>query len=652
MPPQFKLLLGKIGLMSLILLGGYLLFVGVLTGPPHGTPAPWIAADEESGMRPLAYTPVSWSDMLHRIDRKEFEKARVSVDRGTLVAVTKGAENAYVTALPPGDRTTFERLEAAGVDVEILPASVPSASLLSSPLFLTLLSTGLIVLVILYLGRRAGGGVGPGSVLGMSKTRARAVDPGSNPTRLADVAGCDEAKREVAEIVEFLKRPDDYVRVGARGPQGVLMSGPPGTGKTLLAKAIAGEAGVPFFSTSGSDFVEMFVGVGAARVRDMFAQAKAHAPSIVFIDEIDAIGRSRGSGMQQGHDEREQTLNALLVEMDGFSSNSGVVIIAATNRPEILDAALRRPGRFDREVTVALPDRAGRARILALHASRVPVDPAVDWDTVARGTPGFSGADLANVINEAAIGAARERRNVVTAGDLDEARDKVTMGAARQGGLTNATERKIVAYHEAGHAVVAHFDPHADPVHKVTILPRGQALGVTMQLPQEDIQNHDRSRLQTMIRVLLGGRAAEDVALNTATVGAANDFERASHLARNMVARWGMSPLGTMVVNADSGIQGTQWSHHWLQKVDDAVAALLAESYTAACAVLTRNRAALDAVAHALLEHETLDAEAFGRLVTAHTPEFPGQQEPAASEQDGAHDAGSNRELTTRQHLS
>jgi len=397
-------------------------------------------------------------------------------------------------------------------------------------------------------------GGGKGGAFSFGKSKARMLDESTNQITFADVAGCDEAKEEVSELVEFLRDPSKFQKLGGRIPRGVLMVGNPGTGKTLLAKAIAGEAKVPFFSISGSDFVEMFVGVGAARVRDMFEQAKKHAPCIIFIDEIDAVGRQRGAGMGGGNDEREQTLNQLLVEMDGFEGSAGVIVIAATNRPDVLDPALLRPGRFDRQVVVPLPDIRGREQILLVHMRKIPMAPDVRADILARGTPGFSGADLANLVNEAALFAARGNKRLVDMDDFEYAKDKIMMGAERKNMVMPEVERRNTAYHEAGHAVVAYTLDKTDPVHKVTIIPRGRALGLTMQLPTEDRYSMDREQILQNISVLFGGRIAEEVFMNHMTTGASNDFERATEMARRMVTQWGMSDaLGPMVYGENDG---------------------------------------------------------------------------------------------------
>lgn len=486
-------------------------------------------------------------------------------------------------------------------------------------LYALLLAPIIIIGAMYWNGRRSS--AGPQGMANFAKSKFSMVDPATNKVRLKDVAGCDEAKYEVAEFVSILKSSENFDRVAAVPPKGVLMVGPPGTGKTLLAKAIAGEAGVPFFSVGGSDFVEMFVGVGAARIRSLYETVKANAPAILFIDEIDALGKIRSGGNSPGsNDEREQTLNQLLIEMDGFAPNSGIFVIAATNRADVLDPALRRPGRFDREVHVGLPDREGRTKILELHASKVPVSKAVDWDKIARGTPGFSGADLANLVNEAALHAARKGAKMVTPADLNEARDKIIMGVERKGALMNDRDRRVVAYHEAGHALVGYFIEGNDPIHKITIVPRGRALGVTMSLPDEDSFNHDSTRLRAQIAMLLGGRAAEDVALKTATVGASNDFDRATAIARRMVGVWGMSELGTISVHGEQG-EGSWspsgWSEHWKKQVDDTAAKIMREEYIRATQVMKDHREALERVALALLEHETVEAEQFIALVNA-----------------------------------
>lgn len=450
--------------------------------------------------------------------------------------------------------------------------------------------------------------------------------------RFRDVAGCNEAKEDVQEIVDFLREPKRFQRLGGRIPRGLLLVGPPGTGKTLLAKAIAGEAGVPFFTISGSDFVEMFVGVGAARVRDMFETAKKNEPCIIFIDEIDAVGRQRGAGLGGGNDEREQTLNQMLVEMDGFDSGANVIVIAATNRPDVLDPALLRPGRFDRQVVVPLPDIRGRDQILNVHMRKIPVGKDVDSMVIARGTPGFSGADLANLVNEAALFAARRNGRVVKMCDFENAKDKIMMGAERRAMVMSEDERRNTAYHESGHAVVARLMPKSDPVHKVTIVPRGRALGLTMQLPKEDRYAYDRQYLLTRIAILFGGRIAEEVFMNQMTTGASNDFERATQMARDMVMRYGMSDrLGPMVYSENEGevflgrsvTKTTNISEKTMQEVDAEVRRIIDEQYAIARRLIEENRDKMEVMAKALLDWETIDADQIDDIMEGRAPRPP-----------------------------
>lgn len=523
-----------------------------------------------------------------------------------LVTTMPNAENDLTRLLSTQSDVTYKKAEKPSIWFPIL--------LGFGPILL------LVGLYIWFMRKSAGANGGPGQMMGFGKSKAKMVDPASNKTRFSDVAGCDEALAEVAEVVEFLRQPDRFTKVGGKMPHGLLLSGPPGTGKTLMARAMAGEAGVPFFTMSGSDFVEMFVGVGAARVRDTFEQAKKNAPSIVFIDEIDAVGRKRSSGPHGGgNDEREQTLNQLLTAMDGFDPNSGVVVIAATNRAELLDDALKRPGRFDREVAVGLPDRLGRAKILAVHAKSVTVDVNVNWDVIARGTPGFSGAELASLINEAALATSRANRLAITMKDLEWARDRVMMGAEKLSGLKNPVERRITAYHEAGHAIVARMIEGTDPVHRVTIVPRGNALGLTMQLPKEDSMNMEYTDLRNRIAILMGGRAAEEVGLKVKTAGASNDFDRAAQMARRMIAVWGMDDdIGPVSVDGQYGAQpglDNGWSQDWKKMVDDKVATLLRHEYNRACNILTTHFEMFNDISLVLLEQETLDAEQFEALV-------------------------------------
>ncbi|OLB28347.1 MAG: cell division protein FtsH [Acidobacteria bacterium] len=457
---------------------------------------------------------------------------------------------------------------------------------------------------------------GGNKALSFGKSRARLLSAQQKKATFKDVAGTDEAKEELQEIIEFLKDPQKFQKLGGRIPKGVLLVGPPGTGKTLLARAIAGEANVPFFSISGSDFVEMFVGVGASRVRDLFEQGKKNAPCIIFIDEIDAVGRHRGAGLGGGHDEREQTLNALLVEMDGFESNEGVILIAATNRPDVLDPALLRPGRFDRRVVVARPDVKGREEILRVHTRKVPIGDDVDLSIIARGTPGFSGADLANLVNEAALWAARQNRKFVTMADFEMSKDKVLMGVERKSMILSDEEKKNTAYHEAGHALVAAMTPGADPVHKVTIIPRGMALGLTMQLPEDDKHTYTREYLEAMLAVLMGGRSAEEIFLGHITTGAGNDIERSTDIARNMVCEWGMSELGPLAFGKkDEAIflgreiaQHRDYSEDTAIQIDKEVRRIVNAAYEKARGLLSDNRDVLERIAQALLEREVIDA--------------------------------------------
>ncbi|HVO57948.1 MAG TPA: ATP-dependent zinc metalloprotease FtsH [Dongiaceae bacterium] len=482
---------------------------------------------------------------------------------------------------------------------------------------------------------------GGNKALSFGKSRARLLSAQQKKVTFKDVAGTDEAKEELQEIIEFLKDPQKFQKLGGRIPKGVLLVGPPGTGKTLLARAIAGEANVPFFSISGSDFVEMFVGVGASRVRDLFEQGKKNAPCIIFIDEIDAVGRHRGAGLGGGHDEREQTLNALLVEMDGFESNEGVILIAATNRPDVLDPALLRPGRFDRRVVVARPDVKGREEILRVHTRKKPIADDVDLSIIARGTPGFSGADLESLANEAALWAARQNRKLVTMADFEMAKDKVLMGVERKSLILSDEEKKNTAYHEAGHALVAAMTPGADPVHKVTIIPRGMALGLTMQLPTDDKHSYTKDHLEGMLAVLMGGRTAEEIFLGHITTGAGNDIERATDIARNMVCEWGMSDLGPLAFGKKEEAiflgreiaQHRDFSEATAVDIDKEVKRIVSTAYDKAKNILGTNRDTLERIAQALLEREVLDANEVRLLIEGkplpERPRTPPQTPPA-----------------------
>jgi len=474
---------------------------------------------------------------------------------------------------------------------------------------------------IFFMRQMQGGGA---KALSFGKARARLISEKQNKVTFQDVAGVDEAKEELREIIEFLKDPPKFQKLGGKIPKGVLLVGPPGTGKTLLAKAIAGEANVPFFSISGSDFVEMFVGVGASRVRDLFEQGKKHAPCIIFMDEIDAVGRHRGAGLGGGHDEREQTLNQLLVEMDGFETNEGVILIAATNRPDVLDPALLRPGRFDRQVVVARPDVKGREEILKVHTRRIPLAPKVDLKVLARGTPGFSGADLANLVNEAALLAARQDKKVVEMIDFENAKDKVLMGVERRSMIISETEKKTIAYHEAGHALVADLLPGADPLHKVTIIPRGRALGLTQQLPADDKYNYSRDYLINRITILLGGRAAEEIVFQQQTTGAGDDLEKATEMARKMVCEWGMSDrMGPLTFGKGEEhiflgrevARPKDFSEETAVLIDSEIKRIVVESAARARHMIESNLEKLHALARALLERESLDGEEIARIL-------------------------------------
>ncbi len=572
-------------------------------------------------------------------DAKDGKIRRVDV-QGRKITVTPADGPAY-SITSPGDLWMVDDLRKNGVQVFGKPEEEPS---FLQTLLVSWFPMLLLIGVWIFFMRQMQGGKSGAFTFGKSK--ARMLDDTANKVRFADVAGCDEAKEDVQEVVEFLRDPSRFQRLGGHIPRGILLVGSPGTGKTLLAKAIAGEAGVPFFSISGSDFVEMFVGVGAARVRDMFENAKKNAPCIIFIDEIDAVGRQRGAGLGGGNDEREQTLNQMLVEMDGFETGTNVIVIAATNRPDVLDPALMRPGRFDRQVVVPLPDIRGREQILNVHMKKVPIGPDVQPDVIARGTPGFSGADLANLVNEAALFAARRNGRVVEMNDFELAKDKIMMGAERRSMVMTEDERRNTAYHESGHALVAKLLPKSDPVHKVTIIPRGRALGVTMQLPEEDRYSYDRDYLLTRIAILFGGRIAEEVFMNQMTTGASNDFERASQLARDMVMRYGMSDkLGVMVYAENEGevflgrsvTKTTHISEKTMQAVDAEIRRILDEQYNRARTLIEEHKAEMHRMAKALLDWETIDGEQIDEILAGkepHPPKTPetGSARPKAAE--------------------
>ncbi len=562
-----------------------------------------------------------YSDFLKEVKQGRIE--RVEIEGRTLRAITIDNKR-LVSYAPANDLWLVSDLLKYNVKIEA-PRVEEEPFLMT--LFLNWFPMLLLIGVWIFFMRQMQGG-GKGGAFSFGKSKARLLDESKERITFADVAGCDEAKEEVSELVDFLRDPSKFQNLGGRIPRGVLMVGSPGTGKTLLAKAIAGEAKVPFFSISGSDFVEMFVGVGAARVRDMFEQAKKQSPCIIFIDEIDAVGRHRGAGMGGGNDEREQTLNQLLVEMDGFEGSTGVIVIAATNRPDVLDAALLRPGRFDRQVVVGLPDIRGREQILLVHMRKTPMGSDVRADILARGTPGFSGADLANLVNEAALFAARSNKRYVEMDDFERAKDKIMMGTERRSMVMPEEERRNTAYHESGHAVVAKLLPKTDPVHKVTIIPRGRALGLTMQLPSEDRYSMDKNRILDTLAVLFGGRIAEELFMNQMTTGASNDFERATAMARRMVTQWGMSEaLGTMVYSEDENDSRPNFtrsiSEATMQQVDAEVRRIIDQQYNLARHLIETNRDKIEVMTKALLDWETIDADQINDIMAGNAPRPP-----------------------------
>jgi cell division protease FtsH len=540
-------------------------------------------------------------------------------------------------------RKAQEQVDAG--KIEKYNSENPQPSLIGSLLVSLIPFIIILGLFIFLMNQMQGGG---GRVMQFAKSRAKLISKDMPKTTFADVAGCDEAIEELGEIKEFLQEPAKFQAVGAKIPKGVLLYGPPGTGKTLLARAVAGEAGVPFYSISGSDFVEMFVGVGASRVRDLFEQAKENAPAIVFIDEIDAVGRHRGAGLGGGHDEREQTLNQLLVEMDGFESNEGVILVAATNRPDVLDPALLRPGRFDRRIVVNRPDVKGREGILSVHTKKIPMADDVDVAILARGTSGFSGADLANLVNEAALNAARYNQKVVRMHDFEYAKDKVLMGAERRSMIISEEEKKVTAIHEAGHALLTVKLPHADPIQKVTISPRGKSLGLTQTLPMDEKHNYSREYLEDQIAILLGGRIAEEITMGSITTGAGNDLERATDLARRMVCEWGMSgAMGPLTFGKKEEqiflgreiAQHTDYSEDTALRIDQEVKRFVTDNYNKALAILTEHKAPLMAMADALLQRETLDAEQVIRLANGQTLDEPAPITPPSGHDTPAREA-------------
>ena len=575
------------------------------------------------------FNVVPYSQFMNDAEAGRYQQ--VTVDDRRMYATTSDGRKIMTHA--PGDVFMLSDLRRSGV--QIVSEPVKERSLLTSILISWTPMLLLIGLWIFYMRQMQGGG--KGGAFSFGKSRARMVDEQTNPVTFQDVAGCEEAKEEVSEIVEFLKNPAKFQKLGGKIPRGILLVGSPGTGKTLLARAIAGESQVPFFSISGSDFVEMFVGVGAARVRDMFEQASKKAPCIIFIDEIDAVGRQRGAGLGGGNDEREQTLNQMLVSMDGFDDNLGVIVIAATNRPDVLDPALMRPGRFDRQVVVPLPDIKGRTEILKVHMRKVPHSDKVVVRDIARGTPGFSGADLANLVNEAALLAARSDGRFVTNDDFERAKEKIIMGSERKSVVMPEHERRNTAYHESGHAVVARLLKNTDPVHKVTIIPRGRALGVTMQLPVEDRYNMNSEQILDTICMLLAGRAAEEMFMHQKTTGASNDFERATDMARRMVSQWGMSSeLGNMVSGETEGevfigrsiVQHRQVSEETLRQVDNAIRGIIDQQYAKAVSILSENQDKVHVMANRLLEWETINETQINDIVEGREPKPPSQEPP------------------------
>ena len=586
-----------------------------------------IAIDAFSGQS-ANKSELSYTGFIQQVQQKKVESVTITNDHGIKGKLKNGTEfNSYA----PSDETLIKTLQDNGVEITAAPPEQPAwwMSLLGSAIPIIIL----VVLFFFIMQQTQGGG---GRVMNFGKSRAKLMGEGNVKVSFKDVAGAEEAKQELEEVVEFLKDPGKFTTIGAKIPKGVLLAGPPGTGKTLLAKAVAGEAGVPFFTISGSDFVEMFVGVGASRVRDLFTQAKKNAPCIIFIDEIDAVGRQRGAGLGGGHDEREQTLNQLLVEMDGFGANEGIITIAATNRPDILDPALLRPGRFDRQVIVGRPDLRGREAILKVHARNKPLADDVDLKTIAKKTPGFTGADLNNLLNEAALLAARLNKKVITMAEVEEASEKVSMGPERRSHIVSEKDRKLTAYHESGHAIVAHLLPHADPVHKVTIIPRGAAGGYTMMLPTEEQNYKTKSQLLADIRVALGGRIAEALILDEISTGASGDLQSVTNTARAMVTRWGMSDeLGPIVF----GEQQEQvflgknlghernYSEEIAAKIDAEIHRIVEEAYKDVTKLLSDNEKFLHDMANALLEEETIDAKAVDNLYKYGTTKAPEVEE-------------------------
>ncbi len=591
------------------------------------------------GSRPASSNTLAYSEFLAEVRQGNVE--RVVIEDKTVLGVLRTGDK--FTTYSPNDDGLIGDLLNAGVQIDVRE---PQQQGLLMQIFISWFPMLLLIGVWIFFMRQMQGGAGGRGAMSFGKSRARMLSEDQVKVTFGDVAGVEEAKEEVGELVDFLRDPSKFQALGGKIPRGVLMVGSPGTGKTLLAKAIAGEAKVPFFTISGSDFVEMFVGVGASRVRDMFEQAKKHAPCIIFIDEIDAVGRHRGAGLGGGHDEREQTLNQLLVEMDGFEGNEGVIVIAATNRPDVLDPALLRPGRFDRQVVVPLPDVRGRDQILKVHMRKVPVADDVDTNVIARGTPGFSGADLANIVNEAALFAARANKRLVEMIDFEMAKDKIVMGAERRSMVMSEKEKRLTAYHESGHAIVGRLVPDHDPVHKVTIIPRGRALGVTMFLPEEDRYSLSKQRLESQISSLFGGRVAEELIFGAenVTTGAQNDIQRATEIARNMVTKWGLSPrLGPLTYSDEEGevflghsvTKHKEVSDETSHAIDEEIRSVVDRNYERADRILNENLDKLHTMSEALMKYETIDKEQIDDIMAGKPPRPPkdlGDSEPPSDE--------------------
>jgi cell division protease FtsH len=597
------------------------------------------------GSRNNVDSSMSYSEFIEAVQTGQVQKVLIDGP-----AIKGRMQNGTIfNTYSPDDPHLVDDLIENGVEIK---AKAPESQSLLMQIFISWFPMLLLIAVWIFFMRQMQGGAGGRGAMSFGKSKARLLEEDQVKVTFADVAGVEEAKEEVAEMVDFLKDPTKFQKLGGKIPRGALMVGPPGTGKTLLARAIAGEAKVPFFTISGSDFVEMFVGVGASRVRDMFDQAKKHAPCIIFIDEIDAVGRHRGAGLGGGHDEREQTLNQLLVEMDGFEGNEGIIVIAATNRPDVLDPALLRPGRFDRQVTVGLPDIRGREQILKVHMRKVPTDDSVEIKYIARGTPGFSGADLANLVNEAALFAARNNKRVVTMEALEKAKDKIIMGAERRTMVMSEDDKRLTAYHEAGHAIVGRLVPEHDPVYKVSIMPRGRALGVTMFLPESDQYSASKQKLESQISSLYGGRLAEQIIFGTdkVTTGASNDIERATELARNMVTKWGLSErLGPLAYSEEEGevflgrsvTKHKSVSEETAHLIDEEIRSVIDRNYERAERLLRENMDILHAMADALMKYETIDRLQLDDLMAGKEPRPPQDwEEPKPSDTSAAPDPG------------